>query len=371
MIISMQGVKVLHITDTLYSAGRQRVAVNLANLLQSNRYCSYLCTTRSEGPLEHHVGENVGRLRLARKRKFEISALRRLVAFIQTHQIALLHAHDASLFIAGMASLFPPYPVVVWHDHYGSYAENKRPVWLYRLGATRVSGIIAVSEGLAEWSRSRLRVPAERVWYLPNFVCDTERDRKSPALPGVAGSRIVCVANLRPEKDLLTLLRAMALVIQQVPSAHLLLVGSMRNFGYLDLVRREIAQLRLDHYVSLLGERQDVHAILRSCTIGVLSSAIEAFPLALLEYGAASLPTVATRVGQCAEILNNGRAGMLVPPSSPDQLAKALLALLRSPAQASVLGKQLQLWVQEVYSPSQVIEQIHRIYDAVLPSTKG
>ena len=37
------------------------------------------------------------------------------------------------------------------------------------------------------------------------------------ALPGVTGARIVCVANLRPLKDHVTLLRAMALVLQRQP----------------------------------------------------------------------------------------------------------------------------------------------------------
>ena len=267
----MRPIGVLHITDTLQAAGKERVAVNLANLLPRNRYQSYLCTTRSEGPLAHLLRKDVGRLRLGRQRRFELSALCRLVAFNRAHQIHILHAHEHSLFIAGLASLFPPYPCVVWHDHYGMQGQKERSVGLYRLGTIRARGIITVSESLAEWSRSKLRVPSERVWYLPNFVAAAEPEGTPLVLPGVPGARIVCVANLRPEKDHLTLLRAMARVIQQVPQAQLLLVGASRDADYFALIHREIAQQQLQAHVSLLGDRPDVPAILQECSIGVLT----------------------------------------------------------------------------------------------------
>ena len=109
----------------------------------------------------------------------------------------------------------------------------------------------------------------------------------------------------------------------------------------------------------------------RYCRFLVLSSADEGFPLALLEYGTAGLPTVATAVGQCAEVLDEGRAGILVPPGAPGQLAEALLALLQSPAQRTVLGKQLHQRVQAVYSPSHIVEQICQIYDTLLRSAQS
>src|ERR1019366_2381799 len=170
----------------------------------------------------------------------------------------------------------------------------------------------------------RLHVPTERVWYIPNFVVPAP-DSQPPILPGARGARIVCVANLRPQKDHCTLLRAMALVVRRHPVAHLLLAGATKDPVCLDLVKTEISRLALDANVSLLGERHDVAAILQVCDIGVLSSASEGLPLALIEYGMAGLPAVATEVGQCPEVLDQGRAGMLVAPGAPKLLAEALL----------------------------------------------
>lgn len=366
----MTSVKVMQVTDSLHAAGRERVAVNLANLIQNNGYQSYMCTTRSEGILEQQLAEKVMQLRLRRKNRFDIGALRRLVAFIRSQNIQILHAHGPSLFIAGIASFFPPYPVVVWHDHYGHTNPEKRRAWPYQLLASRISGVIAVSETLAEWSRSKLRVPAGRIWYVPNFVCSPESNDEPPTLPGTAGGRIVCVAHFRAQKDHLSLLCAMALVKLKVPTAHLLLIGASEDPAYFNLVQNKIIQLGLKQHVSLLGKRADVSAILRACDIGVLSSAFEGLPLTLLEYGMAGLPTVATSVGQCAEVLDEGRAGILLPPGSPKQLAEALLLLLQSPEKRRSLAKRFRHRVQEFYNPASITEQVCLVYKRVLKSSK-
>jgi glycosyltransferase involved in cell wall biosynthesis len=356
----------MHITDTLDAGGLERVAINLVNHLPREQFVPFLCTTRRDGPLTDFVAMDVGRLRLERQHRFDWRALRSLVTFIQERDIRLLHAHSTSLLVATLASFFPPYPVVIWHIHAGRYAREDRPARLYRLLAKRVSGVIAANQPLAEWARRRLRLPNRQIWYMPNFVSPSPTHVQPCSLPGVAGSRIVCVANLRHEKDHVTLIQAMALVVQHVPSAHLLLVGASSDHAYVARIRREISLCHLEHHISLLGQRQDVSAILTSCDIGVLSSIFEAFPMGLIEYGSVGLPVIATRVGQCTEILDDGRAGLLVPPHSPNRLAEALLALLQSSERRAALAQRFHQRVQTVYSPGPILKQLCQIYASVL-----
>ncbi|MGP8253010.1 MAG: glycosyltransferase family 4 protein, partial [Terracidiphilus sp.] len=96
---------------------------------------------------------------------------------------------------------------------------------------------------------------------------------------------------------------------------------------YRDTVLARIPALKLDRHVSYLGPQQRVAPILRGCDIGVLSSLSEGLPLSLLEYGAAGLASVATEVGQCGEVLDGGKTGILVPAGSPSRLSEALLRL--------------------------------------------
>jgi len=362
----LKSISVLQVIDSLAVGGMETVAVNLANLLAERGIGSVLCFTRAGGPLEDRLSPSVTRLGLGRKVLLDLSALRRLVGFINQRQINIIHAHGSSLFFSALASLFARRAHLLWHDHFGRYATEERPAWIYRIAARRCAGVIAVNQPLAHWARTRLKVPATRVWYVPNFVARAPGVPPSPTdLPGTPGARIVCVAYLRPEQDPATLIEAMKRVSQAVPSATLLLAGDGANSTYGSLLREQIRRQALADHVFVLGGRPDIRAILGLCDIGVLSSVSEGMPLALLEYGSAGLPAVATAVGQVPEVLDDGRVGLLVPPRQPAALAEALLKLLRSPELRSNLGAAFQRRVQELYSEEAVLRQITSIYQTL------
>jgi glycosyltransferase involved in cell wall biosynthesis len=378
-------VGVMHVIETLDVGGAERMAVNLANLTPRERYRTHLCTTKHGGPLEGLLAAHVGRLHLECEGGLDnLRALRGLRAYVREQHIDVLHAHGWSLFASRVAAVGPQRPKLIWHIHFGQWASDKmsgpstpggwpldRPMlWLYRLASRRAAAVIAANEPLAAWSRKRLGVSAQRVWYIPNFISPAEPDSNPAELPGTAGGRIACVANFRAQKDHLTLIRAMARVARQVSHAHLLLVGRTGDSGYRDLLGQEIEKRGLSGHVSWLGERFDVLSILRACDIGVLSSSSEGLPLALIEYGMAGLATVATEVGQCAEVLDHGRAGILVPPGAPERLAASLLSLLDSHELRLKLGERFRLRVQQVYSPGAVVPQICKVYESVLTGNR-
>lgn len=361
-------VNVLHLTDTLDAGGAEYMAVNVVNLLPRERYQPHFCTTRRDGVLANKMAPDVHRLRLARKRRFDVAALNKLSTYIKQSDIRILHAHGAALFVAVLASLRPPHPLIVWHDHYGRCRFDDRPVWLYRCAARRIKGIIAVNQMLVTWACERLRVPESRVRYIPNFTLTAAAGETDPALPGATGSRLVCVANFRPEKDHLTLVQAIARVVRVHPEVQVFLAGAAIDPECVVQVREEIERRGLTKHIYILGPRNDVPAILKSCDIGVLSSASEGLPLALLEYGGANLAAVATNVGQCAEVLDEGRAGLLVSPGDPVQLAIALNSLLSSREKRLQLGSRLRRRVEQAYSPAAGMQQICAFYDEIMQS---
>jgi glycosyltransferase involved in cell wall biosynthesis len=163
----------------------------------------------------------------------------------------------------------------------------------------------------------------------------------------------------------------MAGVVAEVSEAHLLVVGRDGDSALAQQVRAEVRSLQLNNHVSFLGLRTDVPAVLAACDVGVLGSASEGFPVVLLEYGAAGLAAVATEVGQCGEILDGGRAGLLVPPRQPEALAQALITLLRSPEQRAHYGQALRARVLERYSQQSVIASICQVYETVLHHAVG
>jgi len=355
----------MQVVDSLAAGGLESVAVNLANGLSGRGVKTWLCTTRMEGPLADRLSREVGRLSLQRRGSLDAMALRKLVRFVREHGVDVLHAHGSSLFFSALAKLLVPGVKLIWHDHFGRFATEDRPVWLYRIAAKRVSGVIAVNEQLAEWATTKLKVSASCVWHVPNGVAELINGH-AVELPGTPGKRIVCVANLRPEKDHPTLIDAMTHVVKVEPQASLLLVGSEANQGQTQRVRELIQRHGLGQQVFLLGSRNDVPSVLRVCDLGVLSSISEGMPLALLEYGMAGLPAVATSVGQVPDMLGQGQAGVLVPPGKPAELGRALADLLRSREQRERLGQALHERVKERYGEGAFVDQVVNIYKIVL-----
>jgi glycosyltransferase involved in cell wall biosynthesis len=372
----MSDVGVMHVLDSLALGGAERAAVNIVNALPRKNYRPYLCTTRANGPLRDAVSADVECLSLERKTLFDARAVRKLLDFIRSQDIRILHAHGSSLFIAALTSWFPPLPILIWHAHYGRVALEDHRAWVHRLAARRTRAVITVNHQLAEWCGRRLAVPKDRIWCIPNMVSAPATEPAIPDLPGTPGSRIVCVANLRPEKDHLNLVRAMALVVRRFPSAHLFFVGAHSDPAYsassacFEAVKQEIVCNSLEQKISILGQPREISALLHGCDIGVLSSKTEGLPVSLLEYGMAGLPVVATRVGECEEVLDRGHAGLLVPPQSPRDLAEALLSLLASRERRTLFGERFLHRVQNLYSAKAIAERVCLVYKDVLASKR-
>lgn len=360
-------VGVMHVVDSLHVGGTETVAVNLVNALPRGRYRAYLCSTRSEGPLAAAIAPHVQYLCLNRRGRADVRAVMRLARCIDRANIHVVHLHSSSLFVGVLVSYVVRRQLkLIWHDHYGN--GPLRSVPLYRWAASRVDGVVAVNELLAAWSTEKLKVRPERVWYLPNFVLPPEGavNPVHPEPPGVPGSRIVCVANLKPPKDQTTLIQAMRLVHEKRPEAHLLLVGSTVDTAYTETVRSEVKAAGLQDHVSFLGSVRNVWSYLHASDIAVLTSTTEGLPLSLLEYGLAGLPTIATRVGQCAQVLDNGRAGILVDARSPQAVAEAILRLLADEPLRTRLGPRFACFVRENYSADVIVRKLCQIYETIL-----
>jgi len=352
--------------DSLASGGAEHVAVMLANNLPQERYRAYLCASREAGPLQSQIQPHVTFYDLRRKGRFDAFAIIRLAEFIRHEHIGIIHTHTTSLFLGAVLTLINQRIKLVWHDHAEQKSAGEWKALVYRPFVRQARAVFTVTRELARWSIQSLGLSKDRVHYLPNFVEAQKPLGISLDLPGTTGKRLVCVANIRIQKDHLTLLRAMAQVIKTEPLAHLILVGAESTTRLVEQAREESQCLGLENNMIWLGSRADIALILANCDIGVLSSISEGFPVVLLEYGRAGLAVVATRVGECAEILEEGQAGLLVPPSDPDSLAAALLRLLKSPALRTQLGERLNQRVKQTYNAETIVNQVCQVYEQIL-----
>lgn len=352
--------KVLQLIDSLHAGGAERVAVNMANSLTSRLEASFLCATREEGLLKESLFKEVGYLFLNKKSILDFTAISKLNHFIKTNKIDVIHAHSTSFFLGTLMKIWNPKLILIWHDHYGkSEFLKERPKLILKWCSKYFNHIFCVNKRLLDWAKDELK--HKSFMLLPNFVvCNYEKPKTE--LKGFNSMRIVCLANLRPQKDHMNLLQAFKSIHAQHSDWSLHLVGHDFKDTYSMAIKEFIRESQLENDVFLYGSCSDTNHILTQSTIGVLSSKSEGLPLALLEYGLAGLPVVVTDVGDCNLVISNSSEGLIVPSENPKALTKAIERYINNPKKRIEAGKKLELKVKNSFSESTIIRATLEIY---------
>ena len=156
-----------------------------------------------------------------------------------------------------------------------------------------------------------------------NFQKQVKKNRKFKKLNSF--KTIMMVARLDEIKDQETLLKAYAKIYKK---CNLILVGDGNKKEYLQGIA---SKLGLDIKKIFIGSKLDIPEILSDADIFAFSTTLsEGFGIALIEAMAAKLPIIATDVPACREVLDNGKAGILIPLGRVDLWIDALNQMISS-----------------------------------------
>jgi glycosyltransferase involved in cell wall biosynthesis len=173
----------------------------------------------------------------------------------------------------------------------------------------------------------------------------------------------VAVGRLIAQKDHPTLLRAFALVREQVPGAQLAILGS----GPLETETRGLADaLGLSDAVTMPG-RVEVRDWLERADVFVHTSRWEGFGIVLLEAMLASLPVVAVRVSAVPEIVLHDKTGVLADAGDTEALAAGITGLLSDPQHARRLGQAGLARARSEFSVARMVDRTLDVYRDARP----
>ncbi len=335
--------KILQLIDTLNPGGAERMALNYYHALKDRSHTSILVVTREEGLLAEDVKNDTEFHFLEKKSSFDPAALRKLKHIIKSNYIEIVHAHGTSWFMAVLCKMTGSSFKLIWHDHYGdSEFLSKRPLQPLKMFSRYFDGIISVNKLLEKWAREQLKFKKALI-YLPNFIRQ-DRDAIPEQLKGRAEIKIICVANLRPQKDHLNLLKAFE-QLQKKYSVSLHLFGRDYRDAYSENLKKEFSNRKEIYYY---GEVASVRGYLKGADIGVLASKSEGLPLALIEYGLVGLPVVCTKVGECPEV--TGGFARLSPGGDAEHLARSIAYYIENPEERKEEAQSLKKRIKELYS---------------------
>lgn len=348
--------RVVQLIDSLEIGGAERMAVNYANALANEIEFSALVTTRKEGDLKGKLADKVNYFFLKKRNAIDIGAVLRLRKYIVKHKVRIIQAHSSSFFLAVLLKLCYPGIKIIWHDHYGnSEFLDKRPKYALQLASFFFNGIVAVNEKLKDWACGQLH--CKNGIYLPNFVTVEVSKVARTVLQGEEGKRILCLANLRQQKNHFLLLEVASQLKESHPDWSFHLVGKDFHDHYAHQLKAAIKERGLEQYVYCYDSCLDVANVLDEVQIGILTSNSEGLPLAVLEYALYKKAVLATDVGQLSAIVENNKNGFLVPSKNGDLFYDRLVELIEDESLRNYFAEELHQKVKLHFSAPSIIKK--------------
>ena len=340
--------KILQLIDTLQLGGAERMAVNIANVLSEQNLENLLVVTRANGPLVEFLPTKTIYFQLQKKSSFDFISFYKLLNFIKKEKPTVLHAHSTSIYWGVLIKLFYPSLKLIWHDHNGNRPlENNYSI---KKISKNIDGVILVSQPLLDWASTG--IPKVKLILIRNFPFLNIKYSTSKKY-----FVILHLANLRHQKDHLTLIEAIRILKTKINDPfQLICAGSDLNDDYSLKLKHKVKAYNLENIITFNGAVKNISSLLEQASLGVLSSQSEGLPVSLLEYGLAALPVVVTDVGQCAEVVGNGKYGLVVPPSNPEKLAASIQWHLHNRQSSMEMGHSFRKQVEDEYGSMRFME---------------
>jgi glycosyltransferase involved in cell wall biosynthesis len=199
-----------------------------------------------------------------------------------------------------------------------------------------------LADVVAQWG-----IPRKRIHVIYNGVRDYAGE---PQPERSERTTVLAVGRLIRSKGFDVLLRALAIVVREIPDAQVVLLGDGPERSRLETLARRLDLAGTNVHFAGHVNPERVRAELAKAHAFALPSAHEGLPHAVLEAMAAECPVVATEVGGVPEIIRHNIDGLLVPFGDPVALAAALLRILHDRGLANQLSREAKRRATQEFS---------------------
>ncbi len=300
----------------------------------------------------------------------KIAEMRRLVR-AGRYDCVVSHNRGASV-IGRIAAWLERVPLKVYtahgfyfHDDQGALAREAT-IWVEVLLGRLTDYTLSQSSADVELAVRRGIAPRARIEHIGNGI-DTARftprggrERLERQLGLRSGAFRVCsTGRLVRGKGFVDLLEAFARFRAEAPDAELVLIGG--NIGqdiepFQKQFLERVGELGLGGVVSVTGITDRVEDYLETCDLFVLPSYREGVPRSLIEAMSMGIPSIATEIRGCREIIVHGQNGFLFRPKDVVGLAALMGLLHRDAGLRSKLGRNGRATAVASYDQKRYVE---------------
>jgi glycosyltransferase involved in cell wall biosynthesis len=305
----------------------------------------------------------------------------RALRFLEQYDLIHTQYHPC-IFVGNVAAKFAKMPHVFTYHGFApvrtwrSYKQKMKMID-HRIGAffalrPEIDRIITVSHFLKEELMAKYFVEEAKIQVIYNGV---DSERFNPHVNGKSiresyklGNRpvVLYLGRLNLYKGVHFLIRAIPLVLREIPEAKFLIGGAMR-YDLADL-SRIIKTLKVRDSIVFTGYVPDreVPKLYACCDVFCYPSLWEGFGLTPAEAQACGKPVVAFDTCAIPEVVRNTQTGLLVEPRNVEALAEALISLLHDKERCMRMGLKARSRVLRLFSWDKAAEQTLRVYREVI-----
>lgn len=315
-----------------------------------------------------------------------VRPLQDLVALVKLYRLfrrtrpLVVHTHTAKAGTLGRVAAFlarVPVRVHTFHGHvfhgYFGPIATRLTILTEQILARITTRIVAISDLQARDLADEFQICArERIQVVP-LGLDLSPYRPAAIAPlrgqfraelGTGQIPIVSiVGRVVPIKNHELFVRMAADLVARGVEARFVVVGGGSEEPR---VRALVEDLGLSEHFHFLGWRRDLARIYADSDLVVLTSSNEGTPVCLIEALAAGCAVVATEVGGVADVLANGRFGVLCPDGDIQGLANAVARLLDDPAERRNLGSRGAELIPERFGVGRLVKEMETLYERLL-----
>ena len=356
----------LFVTGSLVHGGAERHTITLVNRLAERGHECHAAYVKNDPSQLARLGGAASVQCLEARKYLDFTALGKLGALIRAvrpavilaaNQYALLYAMHARRRAGVEAPLR-----VTFHTTVPASSREWLQMLYYRPFFWSADCLAFVCDAQRRyWNARRLSSRRDEVIY--NGV-DLEHWQPRPAAERAMIRRVLALqegdfvvgmcAVLRPEKNHLQLLEAIARLRARGIPARALLIGDGPQRRRIEARARALG---LAAEVLVTGYQQDVRPLIGACdAMALCSTAVETFSLAALEAMALARPVVHAELGGAADMIRPGADGQLFPVGDTAALVERLAALAAREARARI-GAAARATVEARFSERAMVER--------------
>ncbi|NQS92583.1 MAG: glycosyltransferase family 4 protein [Chloroflexi bacterium] len=310
----------------------------------------------------------------------DLVSLIRLICLLRAENFQIVHVHTPKAsFLGQIAARIAGVPIVIRTLHGFYFHEGTPPVtrramiWMERFAGQFADAILSQNKEDIQTAVDEKIFPSEKISYLGNgidiqrFAMESvdpeklERLRKDFGLD--PNKRVVgFVGRLVAEKGVLELFQAARELSTQLDDVQYLFVGPV-DWGKKDSITPEAAaEFGISEICKFVGFQEEMPLVYSLMDVFVLPSHREGFPRSLMEASAMGVPSIATDIRGCREVIQPGENGLLVPLNDPGALVEALKTLLTDAKLAAEMGHNGQVASKMYFDENNVFEKVLQTY---------